>query len=138
MDHEELHYILEGSVNSTTQNRDVILDTVKKLLIDVAGWAAKNITFIDMEGYKGLATQVGRLCSEAPDGSELTGSLLVILAFEESSMRPDREFTIAHEIAHHFLGHGLSHSNEAYEANEKAADELANAWGFTGNSVRVA
>ena len=128
--------IIAGSMLVNT-----ILHVVMRLPNDVAQWVVKNISFIDFTGLSGLACHVATsFPSQHRSKPDFGGiRLLVIVACEEGESDEKIEFRVAHEIAHHWLGHfeGSASTPEAYERQEQEADCLANLWGFVGSSTRV-
>ena len=121
---------------------DSIHRVVSRLPNEVAHWVVKNITFIDFTGLSGLACQVPTSFPSQHRSQEDFGAirLLVIVTREEDELDEKIEFRVAHEIAHHWLGHyeGSANTDEAYELQERKADSMANSWGFAGRSERVA
>lgn len=63
--------------------------------------------------------------------------IVVVGESEEDLTDEDVDFTIAHEIAHHWCGHKTLVDATTYEQQEQEADATANAWGFQGRATRI-
>ncbi len=137
MDSQNEEYAEEVAIIGEAAFGDTIRDVILRLPSEVAEWVASNITFIDVSGVGACAVQVDTASpSEQRSKERTTPSRLIIVLVEFDEERA--EFTVAHEISHHWLGHDVSAGCENYERQEKEADAQANEWGFQGKSIRVA
>jgi len=115
---------------------DPIREVIASLPDEVADWVVDGISFIDFSGIGSVAASVSArpsmVKSEPPP--IFPARLVIVLGEAEASRM---QFVVAHEIAHHWLGHRPANTKAGYETQEREADAQANEWGFAGESVRV-
>jgi hypothetical protein len=115
---------------------EAIQSVVMQLPEEIAEWTSKNITFISVANLTAVAVRIGTTFPSEHRSATQIGACRLIVAL--GTIDEERaEFTVAHEIAHHWLGHDIQGQGAAYERQEAEADALANQWGFAGQSIRV-
>jgi hypothetical protein len=67
---------------------------------------------------------------EVPEGHFLAVRVILLSANLRKQSAEQIKFTIAHEVAHAWLGHQSVNSREDFDKQETAADEQAGQWGF--------
>lgn len=106
-----------------------IVATIMRLPRDVMQFALDRCCFISLgRGVQGI-TLPGRIGTDEAGRDENTWIIVLSddLAFHEA------ESTVAHEIAHAFLGH--DRLDDMPEDCEVQASTLAQSWGFTGRGA---
>jgi Zn-dependent peptidase ImmA (M78 family) len=113
--YDEIHYDLNGlcDFNECSEIYQRILKVLQKIPENVYDFVIEAVYFSDP------ITQVIRI----KDMSKFKKQYIAIINKKAS------EFTIAHEIAHAWLGHKMF-SEKSIE-QEKQANEQARAWGFS-------
>ncbi len=125
---EEINYAFGGvHALGDQQLRDVVM-VLSRLPVGVVDFVTENIYLSSCYGRGGAAEFIPHDFLKTKKGT----ILFCFTLWDDD--QADVDFTIAHEIAHAFLGHktpvlGLI-SSEEYEQQEMQADELAIEWGF--------
>ena len=134
-------YVEDVQLVGSLAEWDTIQRVILRLPEDVGRWASENIVFISATGAHAAAESIPCRRSEARYTEEPSNHggvvLIVILGDSEDSADEEVEFTIAHEIAHHWCGHKRTFEATEYERQEQEADATANAWEFPGRSTRI-
>ncbi len=106
----------------------LICKTIALLPADVQEFATCNCTFIDFDGKNfGSAWPASLFTHLNRRGRTMRNHWLITFGSALARNRNKGQFTVAHEIAHAWLGHAIMSDNLL---QEKQADDMVKSWGF--------
>lgn len=108
-----------------------VCSAIAKLPANVQEFALQKCTFIAIgKGTHGESWPASYFCPQTDGGEKAVQNQWVII-LNETAIHKQREYVIAHEVAHAWLEHDLPLRQDDYRLREFDADELAKSWGFT-------
>jgi hypothetical protein len=123
----------------------IIVNTMRRIPLDVIDTIAsdRNIRFLTITDQffavvKNLYDPYGAYPPEQRGvAPSVTWQLVIINDMTMNKLNPeDKQTVIAHELAHVYLEHDFSPSNEKGKDAEQEADDLIRTWGFNPNIDR--
>ena len=113
--------------------KKTIVETISRLPGDVIDWALPRIFWFCPAECNGMAAPIkcGKQAIEDFRDDSLQGEswwvirMIYIAPQTFATSRDKQMWVMAHELAHHWLGH-----DDPSEASEDEADKQARAWGF--------